>query len=125
MRVVERVTLLDGTEMQLRLSVSQGGRRWVRRAGTCRTLGTVFTEGKRWGWVPSPAAFRGDGRPDSEADGDPGDPVPADLIAGAVTVDLRTRGQACEALARYLFEHRAPVLGFGPHSAVGREASCT
>lgn len=105
-------------DLLLRLSVQDSnGRRWVRRADTGRTLGSITRKGNRWAWEPSPTAFRGDGRPGRERDGGPTDRVPEHLTVGSRT-ESRTRLAACAELVTWCQAHRAPVLGHGPHPEV-------
>lgn len=92
---------------------------WVRIEPSMRTLGAVWKHRSRWHWSPSPNAFRGDGRPDHACDGDPTDYVPADLLAVG---DALRQDDACEMLIEHLNEHKAPVLGHGPHPRVRAKA---
>jgi len=104
---------------EYRLARREAGGYWVRRADTGRTLGWIVRGANRWRWETTPTAYRGDGRPGRERDGNAVDRVPA-WLAGAGT-GLRRR-DACEFLVEHLTGTQAPVMGYGPHSAV-EEAS--
>lgn len=88
---------------------------WVRLVPGLRTLGAVYPQRSRWGWEVSPSAYRGDGRPGYECDGDVTDVVPDHLLhVGRST----TRQDACFDLFNFLKLSGAPALGNGPHRSV-------
>jgi len=109
-------TLSDGTGVRLSAPNGSGKRRWVRLASTGRTLGQITPHGREWGWEPSPAAFRGDGRPGHECDGNPADMVPGALLEGGTVAGTRSAVTRC--LVDTLRVRQAPALGFGPHPEV-------
>lgn len=84
---------------------------WVRLVPSLRTLGAVYPQRSRWEWAPSPSAYRGDGRPGHERDGDPTEPVPDYLLRAGRAA---TRQDACCDLFRYLEVSGAPAVGHGP-----------
>lgn len=102
-------------DWRLSLCRRESGGYWVRRRDTGRALGVIELARSRWRWASWRGAFRGDGRPGCECDGDATWPVPPSLGAQG---DARTQLDACTALVEYLVGVRAPVLGFGPHPEV-------
>ena len=99
-------------------AANSSGVHWVRRHGGLlggRALGTVQRVQSAWNWAPTRLAFIGDGRTGCERDGDRTTPVPPALLADGRE---RTQEKALAALVMWLREHEAPVLGYGPHSAV-------
>lgn len=108
---------------ELRLARRTGARGyWVRLAASGRTLGAVYPERSRWTWETSASAYRGDGRPGHERDGDPSERVPEYLLR---TGRAESRRDACFDLFSYLKLSGAPALGNGPLSetalAIGEE----
>jgi hypothetical protein len=103
-----------GRELRLARREQTGGY-WVRLATTGRTLGEVFRDRSTWCWATTRTAYRGDGRPDHQRDGNPTDLVPASLDGLG---RQPTRSAACARLVEHLQQQQAPALGYGPHPAV-------
>lgn len=108
--------LSDGTKVRLSAPCGSNKHRWVRLASTGRTLGQITPRGREWDWAPSPTAFRGDGRPGHECDGNPVDMVPGALLEGGTVGGPRSAVTRC--LVDALRMRQAPALGFGPHPEV-------
>lgn len=119
---MSRHKIAGGYELRLVRRPHTGGY-WVRMATSGRTLGEVAPDRSAWIWATTRNAYRGDGRPGLESDGDATDTVPAHLDALG---KQPTQQAACEALVTHLHATSAPALGHGPHPdvtiAAGRSA---
>ena len=115
---MSRRKVADGRALRLVRRVATGGY-WVRLVDNGRTLGEVAPDRSGWIWATTRNAYRGDGRPGHEADGDPTDTVPAHLDGLG---KASTQQAACGFLLTHLEVNRAPALGHGPHPDVVRRA---
>lgn len=110
---MSRHLTVHGRQLRLCRRPDTGGY-WVRIEGSGRTLGEVTLDRSRWIWATTRNAYRGDGRPQSAADGI-GDLVPTHLDALG---KRPTQLAACAALLAHLEATKAPALGYGPHPDV-------